>query len=234
MPHESTFWLFVTFMAFALMIIVFVPMYTRRRAREEAQQFANQHGFRELHPKEMFDSKERQELEILKRGYGGKARNAWEGMYKGESFRIFDYRYKFGLPLVENVGLSQTVFSMEWHGPELPIFAVAPKIELFWTLRNIKWRRVKPVAGTFFRRNAVITPVPEQMKALLDNGFASFLRSLPQRPHVTIEAGGGRLVLFRKQKIILGKDWPSQLDQLLDMAKVLRGATTASSQAAVR
>lgn len=230
MPHDWTFWFFVAFMTLSVGLVIFAPIYSRRRAREAAQLFANQYGFRELRGDEVVNAKQRGELELLKRGYRGKATNAWEGMYKGEIFRIFTYSYTFGMPLIAHVRFSQTVFAMEWHGLELPVFAVVPKSDLYWTFGAIKWPMVKAVPGEFSQRNGVISPAPERVKGILENGFGNFLRRLPRRYRVTIEGGGGRLVWFRKRDLIAAKDWPVVLDEVLKVAQELRTATAQTTR----
>ena len=231
MMDDWTSWLFVAFVVLAIALVVYVRVDRRRKARAGAQRFANQWGFREIRGNEVFDERQRAELEFLKRGYGAKTTNAWEGMYKGEMFRVFDYGYTFGVPLVAHIRYWQTVVSLEWRGPELPVFAMAPRFQIDRGLRMLKWRKVESAATEFFRRNRMISPQPEPMKAIVDSGFGRFLDTLPKKSQVTVESGGGRLVLFRKRLMYAGDSWTVLLEEALRFAGALRGEWTAGASA---
>jgi hypothetical protein len=181
-------------------IIVFVRVYGSRQRKIQLSEAAKSLG---LVPSKMpFTRSDRKKLPLFSRGNSRKVSNVWGGQSHGLETYLFEYRYRFGLPLIASVIYYQTVIAIRLRPNPLPLFRLAPSTSL-------------DRAASSLGMKTVDLPKPSKLASLYllygDNVFqlqAAITAALPALEEnivplrLTVESGGDWIIFYGWGKLL--------------------------------
>ena len=114
----------------ALVLLIGTVLYARRSRTSAFRSAAAHLGLSAFSGPNPFSKEERKALNLFSRGYGGKQTNMVADRPDSPSMFLFDFGYKFGLPIIANVRYNQTVVAFSARLTGTPDFQMTPATTL--------------------------------------------------------------------------------------------------------
>ncbi|MDH4163763.1 MAG: hypothetical protein OEW15_13920 [Nitrospirota bacterium] len=198
------------------------------RRRQEIAPLAERLGFsfKEYGNQDVSDRALLKSLEEFELFSGGglwpEIHNLMRGSRDGMPLAIFDYRFQGNLPSRKNTTITTTVFCADVAGSSFPACKLTPRSGSISTLRSSPLREISsPALANLAEKFELRGEGEEAVARLLTPEVQDFLL---RRIDGTVEARGGRVVLYRYAKTVPQENIRGFLGEGLALGDLLRRA----------
>jgi hypothetical protein len=150
-----------------------------------------------------FTRSDRKDLTLLSRGNSGKLINVSGGEKNGVTLYLFDYRYRFGMPIIASVIYTQTVLAVRLHPNPLPAFRLTPSTSLDRAAAALGMKTVKlPPESKLTKKYLLYGSEDAQLEAIFNSAAVAMLQDRLMPSGLTIEGAGEWLLFYVHGKLL--------------------------------
>jgi hypothetical protein len=193
----------------ALVLLVGAVVYARRSRTSAFRSAAALLGFSAFNGPNPFSKEERKALNLFSRGYGGKQTNMIADRLDSPSMFLFDFGYKFGLPIIANVRYNQTVAAFSSRLTGIPDFQMTPATTLDRAAPKLGFQAIHFDAHPDFGKKYWLRAENETAaRVFFNNSFLDRLKILDPEAKWSVEKAGRWLIIYRHNALFAPKAIP--------------------------
>ncbi len=205
----------------ALALLIGTVLYARRTRKSAFRSVAAHIGLSAFDCPNTFRKEERRALTLFSRGYGGKQTNMVADRPDPPSMLLFDFGYKFGLPIIAHVRYNQTVAAFSARLTDIPDFQMTPVTVLDRAapklgLQAIGFDSHPDFATRYWLRAKDETAV----RAFFSSSFLDRLKASDPAANWSVEKAGRWLIIYCHNALLPSKAIPEFWRTAHGMARV--------------
>jgi hypothetical protein len=201
-----------------LLLLIGTTVYAKRLRSLRIRSAALRLGFSLFNGSNPFSKEDRKASNLFSRGYGGKMRNTIADRLDLPSVFLFDFCYKFGLPIIANVRYTQTVAAFSARLTGIPDLQMTPASTLDRAAPKLGFQAIHFDMDPDFGKKYWLRAKDETAVRLFFNkSFLDRLKILDPTAKWSVEKTGRWLIVYRHNALFA----PEALSGFLAYAQAL-------------